>query len=165
MVWVPYVTCLVGTFDLTARTVTYTNAGHPPGIVVGRRGIHHLNRGGPPAGLLPDAQFDQDRLQLHVGDVCLLVTDGVTEALEGDVPLERAVEASRDHHGARSAAALCQAVMARALAGHGPPEAKDWNDDRTVVVATVSERPAATLDRVAIQTAMQRAWIEDGAIP
>ena len=92
----PYVTCLVGTFDLTARTLTYTNAGHPPGIVAGRDGIRHLNRGGPPAGLLPDAEFDQELLQLHVGDVCLLVTDGVTEALEGDTPLERDLEASRE---------------------------------------------------------------------
>ena len=161
----PYVTCLVATFDLTARTVTYTNAGHPPGIVVGRHGTHHLSRGGPPAGLLPDAQFDQDRLQLHVGDVCLLVTDGVTEALEGDIPLEHDLEASRDRHGARSAAALCQAVMARALAGHGPPDTKDWDDDRTVVVATVAERHAAELDQVAIQTSAHRAWVEDRALP
>jgi hypothetical protein len=43
---------------------------------------------GPPAGLLLDAQFDQEQIRLVVGDVCLLVTDGVTEALDGDMPLE-----------------------------------------------------------------------------
>jgi sigma-B regulation protein RsbU (phosphoserine phosphatase) len=161
----PYVTCLVGTFDLTARTVTYTNAGHPPGIVTGRYGTRHLNRGGPPAGLLPEAQFDQERLQLDVGDVCLLVTDGVTEALDGDTPLERDLEPSRVRHGAGSAAALCQAVMARALAGHGPREANDWDDDRTVVVATVSECRATDVDGVAHRARTEREWLKERAIP
>lgn len=144
----PYVTCIVGTFDLAARTLTYTNAGHPPGLVAGRDGIRHLNRGGPPAGLLAGAEFDQERLQLHVGDTCLLVTDGVTEALEGDTPLERDLEASRGRHGARSAPELCQAVMARALKGHGPLGDLYWDDDRTVVVVTV--RNSQTVDAEAM---------------
>jgi phosphoserine phosphatase RsbU/P len=136
----PYVTCLVCTFDLTARTVTYTNAGHPPGIVIERGGIRHLNRGGPPAGLFPNATFDKERFQLHPGDVCLLVTDGVTEALEGDTSLERDLEVSRERDSPAHAIELCQAVMARALSGHGPREAQEWDDDRTVVVVKVSER-------------------------
>jgi phosphoserine phosphatase RsbU/P len=134
-----YVTCLVGTFDLTARTLTYTNAGHPPGIVAGRRGIRHLSRGGPPAGLLQDAQFDQDLLLLREGDTCVLVTDGVTEALDGETSLERDLETSLDRQGAASATEICQAVMARALMGQGPLGADEWDDDRTVVVVKVSE--------------------------
>ena len=161
----PSVTCLVGTFDLTARTLTYTNAGHPPGIVAGRDGIRQLNRGGPPAGLLRAAEFDQELLQLHVGDACLLVTDGVTEALEGDTPLARDLEAWRERHGARSAAELCQAVMARALKGHGPPGDLYWDDDRTVVVVKVSESLAADLEIFDIQAGTDRELIEDCAIP
>jgi serine phosphatase RsbU (regulator of sigma subunit) len=161
----PYVTCLVGTFDLTARTVTYTNAGHPPGIVAGRGGIRHLNRGGPPAGLLPEAEFDQELLQLHAGDACLLVTDGVTEALEGDTSLEGDPEALRERYGAGSAAELCQAVMARARAGHGPPGVREWDDDRTVVVVKVCESLAADPDIFAIQAARERDVVKDYAIP
>ena len=86
-------------------------------------------------GLLPDEVFEQELLQLHVGDACLLVTDGVTEALEGDTLLERDLEASRERH--ESALELCQAVMARALSGHGPPGIQGWDDDRTVVVVKV----------------------------
>ena len=134
----PYVTCVVGTFDLRARTLTYSNAGHPPGIVAGRDGIRHLNRGGPPAGLLAEAEFDQELLQLHVGDACLVVTDGVTEALEGELPLERDLVVSCGRWGVESAAEICQAVMARALSGHGPPGVQEWDDDRTVVVVKVS---------------------------
>jgi sigma-B regulation protein RsbU (phosphoserine phosphatase) len=139
----PYVTCVVGTFDLTARTVTYTNAGHPPGIVAGSDGIRHLNRGGPAAGLLPDAQFDQELVSLRSGDVCLLVSDGVTEALEGEAPLERDLAASTARHRPVSAAELCQTVMARALRGRGPRGVPEWDDDRTVVVLKVLKRQAA----------------------
>jgi sigma-B regulation protein RsbU (phosphoserine phosphatase) len=103
--------------------------------------MRHLTEGGPPAGLLPGAEFDQARLRLHTGDMCLLVTDGVTEALEGDAPLERELEASRQRD-TRSAAELCQAVMARALSGPGPLGTGEWDDDRTVVVVNVLDQPA-----------------------
>jgi hypothetical protein len=63
----PFVTCIVGTFDLAKRTLTYSNAGHPPGILGGQRAIRYLNQGGPPAGLLPGAAFDREVIQLHSG--------------------------------------------------------------------------------------------------
>lgn len=138
----PYVTCIVATFDFTARTLTYTNAGHPSGMVAGRSDIRRLDRGGPPAGLLQKSEFHQERVQLQIGDVCLLVSDGVTEALEQDAPLERVLASSLGCRGGRSAAELCQMVMARALAGNGPAGVQAWNDDRTVVVVKVCERPA-----------------------
>jgi phosphoserine phosphatase RsbU/P len=136
----PYVTCLVAGFDVTARTVTYTNAGHPPGIMAGSRGVRHLNRGGPAAGLLPEARFEQELVSLSVGDVCLLVSDGVTEALEGETPLERDLVASAVRHGRVSAAELCHSVMARALNGQGPLGIQGWDDDRTVVVVKVLDQ-------------------------
>jgi serine phosphatase RsbU (regulator of sigma subunit) len=112
-----------------------------------------LNRGGPPAGLLPDAEFEQELLQLYVGDACLLVTDGVTEAQDGDTLLARDLEASRECHSAPSAADICQTVMARALSGHGPLAAQEWDDDRTVVVVKVCESLAADPDMVAVSAA------------
>jgi len=154
-----YVTCFVARFDLTAFTLTYTNAGHPPGILDGHGGIRYLSRGGPPAGLLPDARFEHELLQLHVGDTCLLVTDGVTEALEMDPPLEGDLEASRERGGA--AADLCQAVMARALTGHGPREVPGWDDDRTVVVVKVL---ASDADDPATRAATQREFITSGIL-
>ena len=160
-----YVTCLVGTFDLTARTLTYTNAGHPPGIVAGYHGIRHLNQGGPPAGLIPGAQFDQEWLQLHVGDACLLVTDGVTEALEGDTALERYLEPSPGRYIAGSAAELCQTVMARALSGRGPLGPNEWDDDRTVVVVKVLARDADDLARGTAEAFTEREFITIGVRP
>jgi sigma-B regulation protein RsbU (phosphoserine phosphatase) len=141
-----YVTCLVAAFDLAARAVTYTNAGHPPGIVAGRDGVRHLNHGGPPAGLMPDAQYDQERVSLSIGDVCLFVSDGVTEALEGEAPLERDLVASTARQGPASAAVVCHALMARAVQGHGPRGVQGWDDDRTVVVVRVLESEEASLE-------------------
>src|SRR5688572_16544292 len=40
-----YVTCFVATIDLRQRTITSTNAGHPPAIVKGRGGLRFLQRG------------------------------------------------------------------------------------------------------------------------
>ena len=159
----PYVTCFVGTFDLQARSLTYTNAGHPPGTVAGRGGIRYLNRGGPPAGLLADAEFDHERLQLNAGDACLLVTDGVTEAIDGDAPLEQDLEAWREHDGGVSAAALCEAVMARALSGHGPHGAEEWDDDRTVVVVTVGNSCTNHSTGLAVRDGIEDAVTQDRA--
>ena len=38
-----------------------------------------------------------------------------------------------------SATTICHALMARAREGHGPPGITQWDDDRTVVVVTVSD--------------------------
>ena len=133
----PYVTCIIARFETHEHRLTYTNAGHPPGILLGTRTRRSLNRGGPPAGLLPTAQFEQEIIELNAGDICLLVSDGITEALE-DSPqpvLDVIVTTAREH--SSSATSICHAVMARAREGLGPPGVLQWDDDRTVVVVTV----------------------------
>ena len=133
----PYVTGIVAAFNLKAHTLVYSNAGHPPGILTGPTGTRHLARGGPPAGLLAESTYDQELLSVHAGDVCVLVSDGVTEALDG-APLE---DDLRRPSNARHATAgeLCDRFMTKALAGRGPSGAPDWDDDRTVVVVTMGD--------------------------
>jgi serine phosphatase RsbU (regulator of sigma subunit) len=135
----PYVTCIVAAFNLRANTIVYSNAGHPPGILLGRARTRYLDRGGPPAGLLPGATFDQELLSIHGGDICLLVSDGVTEALDG-VTLEDRLRHANVRGG--SAEELCAGVMTQAIGGSGPSGAADWDDDRTVVVVRVRDRTA-----------------------
>jgi serine phosphatase RsbU (regulator of sigma subunit) len=105
--------------------------------VAGRDGLRHLTHGGSPAGLMPDERYDQEQLSLSIGDICLFVSDGVTEALEGEAQLERDLVASYARQGSASAAEVCQALMARALGGQGPRGVQGWDDDRTVVVVKV----------------------------
>jgi serine phosphatase RsbU (regulator of sigma subunit) len=133
----PYVTCIVAVFNLRAHTLLYSNAGHPPGILLGPGRMRYLDRGGPPAGLLADASFDQELLNVHAGDICLLVSDGVTEALDG-VRLEDRLTTAQIRRG--SAEELCDSVMTQAIGGHGPLGDADWDDDRTVVVVTVRDK-------------------------
>jgi sigma-B regulation protein RsbU (phosphoserine phosphatase) len=137
---IPYVTCIVAVVDLRARTMGYSNGGHPPGLLAGLSGVRRLDCGGPPVGLLANAVFEQQLLRLFAGDVCLLVSDGVTEALDG-VPLERYFELWDIERA--SAADLCDAVMADALQGRGPGGDEGWEDDRTVVVVRVGSAEAA----------------------
>jgi len=133
----PYVTCIVAAFDLRAHTLLYSNAGHPPGLLFGAIRTGHLDRGGPPAGLLSKATFDQELLNVRPGDICLLVSDGLTEALDG-VPLEDRLRAAKLRGG--SAEELCESLMTQALRGQGPSGADEWDDDRTVVVMTVRDK-------------------------
>jgi sigma-B regulation protein RsbU (phosphoserine phosphatase) len=143
-----YVTAIILEFDMRARAMTYTNAGHPRGLLLGRTGGWHLDRGGPPVGLFPDPRFEQQTLSVRRGDTCLLVTDGVTEAMENVEALEAGFRLR--HDSARSAAELCQWVMTQALAGQGRPGDPSWDDDRTVVVVKFARgaRVAASAPRV-----------------
>ena len=130
----PYVTCIVTAFDLMNHSLVYSNAGHPPGILIGPTGARHLARGGPPAGLLADATYDQEPLSMQAGDICLLVSDGVTESLDG-VSIEDGLPGSDGYRA--TAASVCDNVIAKTLAGRGPNGDASWDDDRTVVVMMV----------------------------
>jgi phosphoserine phosphatase RsbU/P len=132
----PYLTCIVAAINLRAHTLVYSNAGHPPGILLGPAGTRYLDRGGPPAGLVSSATFDQELVNMDEGDTCLLVSDGVTEALDG-VPLEDRLRTAQLREA--SAEELCERIMAQALRGRGPSGDADWDDDRTVVVMTVRD--------------------------
>ncbi len=136
----PYVTCIIGRFDTVSRRLTYTNAGHPPGLVLGIRGARYLTQGGPPLGLLQDGSFQEETLDLEAGDICVMVTDGITEALEQSdrAPIDVIAERVLAHNG--SATAVCSAVMSLGLRGKGPSGVERWEDDRTVVVAAVCGR-------------------------
>jgi sigma-B regulation protein RsbU (phosphoserine phosphatase) len=133
----PYVSCVVAHVDLRDRTLTYTNAGHPPGVLVRDGADRGLSEGGPPLGLLKDAQYVEERLELRVGDVCIFVTDGITEAFDNAFLRPHDVLAATVREVSRSASGICDAIMARALASHGPYGVDDWTDDRTVVVVGV----------------------------
>ena len=70
--------------DGTVR-VDLASAGHPPALVVRAEGaVESVAPPGMIAGALPDAEFGEAQLVLAPGEMCLLYTDGVTEARRGD---------------------------------------------------------------------------------
>lgn len=135
----PYVTALIARVDATARQLTSANAGHPRGLVIGRTGVRALSAGGPPMGLLAEAHFVDEPIALQDDDVCVLVTDGVSEALETTgTPWHEAVVTAVRSLTTCTAEAACRAVVTLAADGTGPDGVADWADDRTVVVAAIA---------------------------
>lgn len=86
-----YVTFFYAQFDKETQQLTYVNAGHNPPILIrvqdtklhndGKSNLLSLNMGGPVLGFFEHYHYEQDTLQLKVGDLLLAYTDGVTEAL------------------------------------------------------------------------------------
>lgn len=81
-----FVTFFIGAFNPTTKTLTYCNAGHNPPIVLqkrksGKGSIVWLNPTGAAIGLVEEAEFGEKTLSLHEGDLLVMYTDGVTEAM------------------------------------------------------------------------------------
>jgi sigma-B regulation protein RsbU (phosphoserine phosphatase) len=94
-----FVTLMFGI--MTAEgSLTYCNAGHNPPFIIGTAGVRRLEAGGPVVGLLPFAPYEQESVQLDVGDTIVVFSDGVSEALSssgeewGDDRLLAAVQAA-----------------------------------------------------------------------
>ncbi|MEO5897164.1 MAG: SpoIIE family protein phosphatase [Vicinamibacterales bacterium] len=79
-----FVTALVGRLELLTGKLTYANAGHLPPLRANRAGAVvavEAAQGGIALGILEDAVYDEGEVTLAWGDVLLLFTDGVTEAI------------------------------------------------------------------------------------
>jgi sigma-B regulation protein RsbU (phosphoserine phosphatase) len=63
------------------RRLTYCNAGHNPPLLLRNGRISELAEGGLVIGIHRDEHYGQSRVPLRAGDVVLLYTDGITEAL------------------------------------------------------------------------------------
>lgn len=77
-----FVTVFAGVLDVESGALDYCCAGHEPPwrIAAGGDAYRLEGEGGPPLCLLDAFDFPTDRVQLDVGDMILVVTDGVTEA-------------------------------------------------------------------------------------
>jgi sigma-B regulation protein RsbU (phosphoserine phosphatase) len=78
-----FVTLMYGSLEADGR-LTYCNAGHNPPLIVGAGGVRRLEVGGPIVGLFEGATFEEETVTLAPGDVLLVFSDGVSEALSAD---------------------------------------------------------------------------------
>jgi sigma-B regulation protein RsbU (phosphoserine phosphatase) len=81
-----FVTFFIGAFDPTTKTFTYCNAGHNPPMILqerknGKESIVWLNPTGAAIGLVEEAVFGENTLSFHEGDLLVMYTDGITEAV------------------------------------------------------------------------------------
>jgi sigma-B regulation protein RsbU (phosphoserine phosphatase) len=80
-----FVTLFYAELDASTRRLAYVNAGHVPPYRVARDGtLSRLLEGGPAPGLLAEALYDVGEVRLEPGELVVMVTDGVTEAMSPD---------------------------------------------------------------------------------
>ena len=102
-----FVTAFYGILDAANRTVAYCNAGHnPPFLMEADGAVHFEERGGVPLGMFRDTRYYEYFATIAPGQLLMLYTDGVTEAMNRDrdeYGRDRLVEAVRNcrHLGAR----------------------------------------------------------------
>ena len=80
-----YATFFYGQYDATTGAFTYVNAGHNPPLIFRARGdrpqVLRLEPTGPAIGMMPDSSYGQGHDTLDDGDVLVLFTDGISEAM------------------------------------------------------------------------------------
>ncbi len=132
-----YCTFLYGVLDLRTRGFRYVSAGHPgPILVSDEPAVSHDRGGGVPIGILDDAHYTEESIQLAPGSQLVLYTDGVHDAINSEG--ERfgharvlGILSERDpRYGAAGVEATVQALQKRLgefADGQSPP------DDITIV--------------------------------
>jgi sigma-B regulation protein RsbU (phosphoserine phosphatase) len=77
-----FVTLFYGVLDAQSRTLQYCNAGHPcPVLVHNKGGMAPLESNGALLGVFPNWIYQDSMVELPPGDLLLLFTDGITEAM------------------------------------------------------------------------------------
>jgi sigma-B regulation protein RsbU (phosphoserine phosphatase) len=81
-----FVTFFIGAFDSSTKTLTFSNAGHLPPLVLRnnkskKESVEMLRPTGAAIGLVEEAEFAEKTIDLQEGDLLVLYTDGVTETM------------------------------------------------------------------------------------
>jgi phosphoserine phosphatase RsbU/P len=114
--------------------VTYTNAGHPPPILIRAGVATRLDINGTVVGAFPFSKYDESHLQMQSGDLLVWFTDGITEPEDAYGEMfgeERLIEVIAKNS-ERADAQIIEAVMESVRQWTASPE---LSDDMTVVLA------------------------------
>lgn len=77
-----FTTAFLAEYDSQSGLLAYINAGHNAPILQRANGsVERLDRGGVPLGITPDAIYDCGTVSLEPGDVLVIFTDGLVEAV------------------------------------------------------------------------------------
>jgi sigma-B regulation protein RsbU (phosphoserine phosphatase) len=129
-----FVTFFYSVYDDKTRKMVYVNAGHNPPFLLNRNGFEKLDKGGLLLGAVESAEYEQGEVNLGAGDLLLLYTDGITEAMNvkeelfGDERLEKTVSGNRSGNAESVKEYILETL--KKYAGSHPQE-----DDITMIVA------------------------------
>ena len=145
-----FITMTYGVIDLSANVMTYCRAGHTPMIYLPARGpLRGLAQTLQPAGLVLGLRIDgiqekftslleEDTISLERGDVFVLYTDGVTEAMDGDGELfgDNRLRRIVEEHGHLRSAELRERILREVESFVGEA---DQHDDLTLILIKVAD--------------------------
>src|SRR5579872_1646078 len=131
-----YATFFYAQYHPTTHRLDYVNAGHNPPMVFRGEQVLRLEEGGPVVGLFRPAKYSQAWVHLQRGDVLVLFTDGISEAMNAadeEWDEERLMQSVRACSG-RCATEMLDVVMHDAddFAGGAPQ-----HDDMTLMIVKV----------------------------
>jgi sigma-B regulation protein RsbU (phosphoserine phosphatase) len=95
-----YATLFLGVYDGSSRTITYSNGGHLPPILISEDGtIRRLDCGSIVVGLFDKMTFQEASVQMRKGDIFVAYSDGVTEPENdfGEFGEQRLIELVREN--------------------------------------------------------------------
>lgn len=132
-----FATLFYGVLSLKDGAFRYCNAGHNPPILCRADGtVAYLDTGGLVLGSFPNAEYELGETELTEGDILVLYTDGVTEAVNplqeefGTEKLERVIQGCPGMAADAIKERLTQAL--RQFTGDAPQR-----DDITVIIMKV----------------------------
>jgi phosphoserine phosphatase RsbU/P len=129
-----YATLFLGIYDGRSRTLTYSNGGHLPPILIGQDGsVRRLEAGGTVVGLFDNMTYDEGTVEMNPGEVFLAYSDGVTEPENdfGEFGEQRLIDLVRDNRD-QPLPQISQAVTMAVDTWIGD---KEQPDDVTLVLA------------------------------
>jgi sigma-B regulation protein RsbU (phosphoserine phosphatase) len=137
---IKFITLFLGQYDPATRALTYCNAGHNPPLLFRSRTeeIHWLQPTGAAIGLTERFDFGTKTVVMSPGDILMLYTDGVTEAINtngeefGENRLAELIRQKADLSPKELMTALRRAL-------HEFTGGRAFNDDLTMVVGKVEE--------------------------
>lgn len=80
-----FATMFIGLLDPKSHLLTFVNAGHNPPYYMANDGtVRQLDAGGTMIGIMPGGMWRVDQVSLQPGDLIIVYSDGVTEAMHGN---------------------------------------------------------------------------------
>jgi serine phosphatase RsbU (regulator of sigma subunit) len=143
-------------YDPTSGVVRYLNAGHPPPIWIRRTAeaswtIDRFSQGGPVLGVLASATYDVSPVQARDGDLLVLFSDGIVEAVNRrDEPFgeDRLIAIVRER-ARESVRTICDAILdgVRVFS-----EGRPAQDDQTLLVVRLWRANALDTNQPPVRT-------------
>jgi sigma-B regulation protein RsbU (phosphoserine phosphatase) len=75
-----FITLFYAIIDAKEKTITYSNCGHEPTVLIRNGKTRDLDKGGLVLGVEPEAEYEIETIKLKDGDCLLFYTDGLIDA-------------------------------------------------------------------------------------